>query len=161
AMAKSRLANVAGIAWRDARLTNWARLLVNKGSLATKRASGRSRARVAKTALISRLLLALWTWICNPMARAAGSTSLNARSPVKDADHRHRRLLRAHHERPRGRRAAEKRDERAPFHSITSSASARRVGGISRPIVLAVCRLMTNSNLVALSTGRSVGFSPL
>src|SRR5262249_17746860 len=48
-----------------------------------------------------------------------------------------------------------------PHHSITSSASARRVGGISRPIVLAVCRLMTNSNLVALSTGRPAGFSPL
>src|SRR5262245_39835687 len=31
------------------------------------------------------------------------------------ADHRHRRLLRASHERPRSRRAAEKRDELAPF----------------------------------------------
>src|SRR2546421_6710357 len=33
-------------------------------------------------------------------------------------------------------------------HSITSSARASKVGGTSRPIVFAVCRLMTNSNLV-------------
>src|SRR2546430_13608458 len=33
---------------------------------------------------------------------------------------------RARGERPRGRRAAEKRDECAPFHSITSSARASR-----------------------------------
>src|SRR5262249_17724018 len=38
-------------------------------------------------------------------------------------DHRYRRLLRARRKRPR-RRAAEKRDERAPPHSITSSARA-------------------------------------
>ena len=37
----------------------------------TKRASGRSRTKVAKAALISRLVLALTTWICSPMARAA------------------------------------------------------------------------------------------
>ncbi len=33
-------------------------------------------------------------------------------------------------------------------YSITSSAMASSVGGISRPIALAVLRLMTNSNLV-------------
>jgi hypothetical protein len=33
-------------------------------------------------------------------------------------------------------------------------------GGIMRPNALAVLRLMTNSNLVNLSTGRSVGFVP-
>src|SRR5262249_10783966 len=33
-------------------------------------------------------------------------------------------LLRPYRERPPGRRAAEQRDERAPFHSITSSARA-------------------------------------
>jgi hypothetical protein len=32
--------------------------------------------------------------------------------------------LRARHDRPRGRRAAEQRDELAALHSITSSASA-------------------------------------
>src|SRR6266576_3240682 len=46
-------------------------------------------------------------------------------------------------------------------HSITSSASASSVGGISRPSVVAVLRLITNSNLVGCSTGRSPGFVPL
>ena len=36
--------------------------------------------KVAKAASISRLVLALRTWICSPMARAAGSTSLNVDS---------------------------------------------------------------------------------
>ena len=38
-------------------------------------------------------------------------------------------LLRARRERPSDRRAAEKRDELAPLHSITSSARASSVGG--------------------------------
>src|SRR5262249_13208993 len=42
------------------------------------------------------------------------------RCAVEETDHRHCRLLRARRERPR-RSAAEKRDERAPFHPITSS----------------------------------------
>src|SRR5262249_44627400 len=45
-------------------------------------------------------------------------------------------------------------------HSITSSARARSVGGISRPSALAVVRLTTSSNLVGCSTGRSAGFAP-
>src|SRR6516164_844015 len=40
------------------------------------------------------------------------------------------RLLRACPERPRRRRAAEQRDERAAFHSITSSASASSLSGM-------------------------------
>src|SRR5262249_25817349 len=63
---------------------------------------------------------------------------------VRDLPH----LLRARHERPPCRRAAEKRDERAPLHSITSSARASSVGGISRPRAFAVFRLITSSNLV-------------
>src|SRR5262249_11601407 len=55
-------------------------------------------------------------------------------------------------------RAAEERDELAPLHSITSSASASIVGGISRPSAFAVFRLMIISNLVACITGRSAGF---
>jgi hypothetical protein len=47
------------------------------------------------------------------------------------------------------------------LYSITSSARASSVGGTSRPIVLAVCRLITNSNVVGRSAGRSAGFSPL
>ena len=46
-------------------------------------------------------------------------------------------------------------------YSITSSARASSVGGTSRPSALAVCRLMTNSNLVDCNTGRSAGFAPL
>ena len=40
-------------------------------------------------------------------------------------------------------------------YSITSSASATRFGGAVRPRLFAVLRLMTNSNLVGCSTGRS------
>src|SRR5205809_5480199 len=47
-----------------------------------------------------------------------------------------------------------------PHHSITSSASASTVGGISKPSALAVLRLMTSSNFVGCCTGRSPAFSP-
>jgi hypothetical protein len=47
-------------------------------------------------------------------------------------------LLRARRERPRGCRAAKKRDEIATFHSITSSARRWRSKGTSRPSVLPV-----------------------
>jgi hypothetical protein len=46
-------------------------------------------------------------------------------------------------------------------HSITSSARASSVGGISRPSILAVWALMTSSNLLDCTTGRSAGFAPL
>src|SRR5262249_44783205 len=69
------------------------------------------------------------------------------------------RLLRPRRTRPRHSRAAEQRDEVAPPHSITSSAVASSVGGTLRPSVRAVCRLMTNSNLVGRITGSSDGFS--
>src|SRR5262249_31217598 len=86
------------------------------------------------------------------------------RPPGEKSDHRHRRLLRPCRELPRCR-AAEQRDEVAPFHlcghSMTSSASASSVGGISTPNAFAVARLMTSSNLAPTSTGRSPGFSPL
>src|SRR5262245_37254374 len=75
-------------------------------------------------------------------------------------DHRHRRLLRARRARPR-RCAAQERDELATLHSITSSARASTVVGMSRPSALAVFRLMTNSYLVGAWTGKSAGFSPL
>src|SRR5262249_4212395 len=81
---------------------------------------------------------------------------------IDDADGRElRRPLRPCGKRPRGRCAAEQRDEIAtPDHSITSSASCWRCSGTSRPSTLAVCRLMTNSNLVACTTGRLAGFAP-
>src|SRR5262249_39169765 len=80
---------------------------------------------------------------------------------VDEPNHRHRRLLRPRRERPRGRHAAEQRDELTPPHSITSSARASSVGGTSRPSALAVLRLITNSYFVGACTGRSAGFSPL
>src|SRR5262249_34122025 len=71
------------------------------------------------------------------------------------------RLLRARRERPRGRRAAEQRDDVAAVHSITSSARASSDGGSSRPSALAVLRLIVSSYLVGCCTGRSAGFAPL
>lgn len=47
-----------------------------------------------------------------------------------------------------------------PPHSITSSAIASTLGGIVKPNVLAVVRLITNSNFVGRRTGKSPGFSP-
>src|SRR5262249_19288121 len=70
-------------------------------------------------------------------------------------------LLRAYRKRPRGRRAAEERDELALVHSITSSAIASSDGGTVRPSALAVLRLITSSNLVGCSTGISPGLVPL
>ena len=46
------------------------------------------------------------------------------------------------------------------FYSITSSASNCSALGTSRPSNLAACALMTNSNLVDCTTGRSAGFAP-
>src|SRR5271163_3240800 len=72
------------------------------------------------------------------------------------------RRLRPRGERPRRRGGAAKRsDEIAPSHSITPSASASNVGGISTPIALAVFRLTIVMNFVACSIGRSPGLAPL
>ena len=49
----------------------------------------------------------------------------------------------------------------AHCHLITLSALASTFGGIVRPICLAVFRLITNSNFVGCSTGRSAGLAPL
>jgi hypothetical protein len=46
-------------------------------------------------------------------------------------------------------------------HWITSSARSSSDCGIVRPSALAVLRLITNSNFVACSTGRSAGLAPL
>src|SRR5262249_39573470 len=63
-------------------------------------------------------------------------------------------LLRARRKRP-SRRATEQRDELAAFHSITSSAMASRVAGTVRRSIRAVGALMTSSNLLDCTTGRS------
>src|SRR5262249_45183334 len=103
------------------------------------------------------------TGLTQPLAeRGHEMSECPGRSAVEEPDHRQPRLLRARRQRPRGRRAAEQDDELAPFHhSITSSARASSVGGISSPSMRAVCALMTSSNLVDCTTGRSAGFAPL
>ncbi len=64
-------------------------------------------------------------------------------------------------------RAAKRSDHLGPVsgylapHSITSSARAMRVGGMLRPIAVAVLKLMINSNSVASWIGRSAGLAPL
>src|SRR5262249_20856326 len=74
------------------------------------------------------------------------------RPSAEEPDHRHRGLLRARRERPRGR-AAKQRYELAPPHSITSSASESRLSEILMPSALAVFKLITVSNLVGCNTG--------
>jgi hypothetical protein len=69
-------------------------------------------------------------------------------------------LLRPGRERPCGRRAAEKRNELAPSHSITAFARASSLSGIVSPSALAVLRLMTRSNSIGCSIGISAGFAP-
>ena len=49
---------------------------------------------------------------------------------------------------------------RSRGYSMTSSASAKSVGGILRLRVLAVLRLITSSNRVGCSTGSSAGLAP-
>src|SRR6185436_439888 len=66
----------------------------------------------------------------------------------------------AHQLRLRGERRGEEpgdtsNERAAVHHSITLSARSRSAGGIVSPRALAVLRLMTRSNLVGCSTGRS------
>jgi hypothetical protein len=53
-----------------------------------------------------------------------------------------------------------KHRSKEPRYSVTSSARASSVGGTVRPSALAVLRLMTSSNFVGCSIGRSAGFIP-
>ena len=66
------------------------------------------------------------------------------RTAAQDTDNR-KLLLCASRKRRLGRNTAEQRDKLAPFHSITSSASASSLSGIWRPSAFAVLRLMINS----------------
>src|SRR5215217_743471 len=82
------------------------------------------------------------------------------RSTAEKTHHRHRWLLRACRERPRGGGAPEQGDERTPPHSTTSSARPSSGSGTVRPRALADFRLMISSILVDCWTGRSAGLSP-
>src|SRR5262249_52867123 len=83
--------------------------------------------------------------------------------------HRHQRddaspaaaLLRTRRERPRRGGAPEQREDLAPFHSTHSTAATSSLSGTVRPSIRAVGWLITNSNLLDCTTGRSAGFAPL
>src|SRR5215468_5472645 len=75
-------------------------------------------------------------------------------------DPAHLRLLRTRRKRPRSRTADERDEITPPNHSIASSAMASSLSGTVRPSALAVLMLITNSNLVGCTTGRSATFSP-
>src|SRR4051794_16876387 len=77
------------------------------------------------------------------------------------ADDRRCRLLRAGCRLQAGGSTTQQRDELASFHSITSSASASSVAGTVRPSARAVFRLITSSNRVGCTTGRSAGLASL
>src|SRR5262245_16233641 len=91
-----------------------------------------------------------------PLHKSSGPLALRGgRSRAQESDGRQPRgLLRARRKRPRGR-SAEEGDELAAPHSITLSARTRIESGTVRPSAFAVLRLMTNSNLIGCSTGRS------
>ncbi len=61
------------------------------------------------------------------------------------------------HQQPSCRRRLRNQPQVYP---MTASACANRIGGRVRPSALAVFRLMTSSNLVGRSNGRSAGFAP-
>jgi hypothetical protein len=67
------------------------------------------------------------------------------------------RLLRSAHHRVQECRSAAKRDQLAPFTSITSSARAKIDEGIMTPIALAVWRFTASSDVVGCSNGKSAG----
>src|SRR5262249_32233101 len=109
--------------------------------------NGTAAATSAKAAVANLRGLRQSTVSCrNPQTLAACRTA----SATCDATHPSA-LLRARRERPRRRRAAKKRDERAAFHSITSSALACNVSGTVRPSAFAVLLLITSANLVVVT----------
>src|SRR5262249_59515296 len=77
--------------------------------------------------------------VSHPLQESIKNT-LNARLGSGDhtADHGACQSLSESRERPRRRRAAEQREERAPFHSMTSSARKSTTAGIVRPSASAV-----------------------
>jgi hypothetical protein len=90
-----------------------------------------------------------------PPVRAAEELELPERWSAPRKTELVLRLLRGEEHRARAR------EERAAVdHWITSSARPSSDGGMVRPSALAVLRLMTSSNFVGCSTGRSAGLAP-
>src|SRR5262249_7099520 len=112
-----------------------------------------------RPSVINRYILTFSkTSFVEPLMKRRNETSIG-KCISEETNYRQYRLLCAQTERPH-RDAANKRDELAAPHSITSSARARSGGGIVRPRAFAVVRLMTRLNLVGCSTGMSPGFVP-
>ena len=71
-------------------------------------------------------------------------------------------VIRSHSRKSRvSAKTGREQSQQIASYSITSSARASMAGGISKPSAFAVLRLITNSYLVGVCTGRSAGFSPL
>src|SRR5207248_4744443 len=62
--------------------------------------------------------------------------------------------------RPRGWYSLLPQGGHPPHHSITCSAPASSILGITMPRAFAVLRLITSSNFVGACTGRSAGLAP-
>src|SRR5439155_54779 len=96
-----------------------------------------------------------------PVEQSSNVASRPCEACAEEADsHGLAGLLRVRRERPRGR-ATEQSDELAPFHSISSSASASICAGICKPSAFAVLALTESRKLVGCHTGKSAGFAPL
>src|SRR5262249_756945 len=80
---------------------------------------------------------------CTPPARFGEKCRRDCRMEPRYSP-LHCRLLRPRRERPCRRRATDECDELAALHSITSSARASTVAGISMPSALAVVRLIVS-----------------
>ena len=98
----------------------------------------------------------------SPWPRQAGHEPIPHRIHQKTDPKDSPRLLRASRERRGEEPGSDNADERAAVHySMTRSARSSSDGGIARPSAFAVFRLITSSNLVGCSMGRSPGFVPL
>jgi len=144
------------------RCASWCRNDVHPTADRLGRQARQSRVPILSPTIFNRDISALYiARFTQPLSKCRNKLGSFSRRPgAEKPDDGHRGLLRTRRERPRCR-AAQQRDDFAAFHSITSSARESRVGGTSRPSALAAFRLITSSNLVGCSTGRSPGFAPL
>ena len=121
-------------------------------------AGGRHERQIVLALSNDRMFLAAVTIGCRPSACASPTIP-------KQVGHNHLGFSCRQHAgcRPAGdcRSAEPELGPTTPPHSITSSAVASSLAGISNLRVLAVWTLMISSNLVARSIGRSAGFAPL
>ena len=108
------------------------------------------------------LLPSTWPKSRKPVRKASTDLRTSGCRGTQKSDPRHlAALLRARRQRPRRAAPPSSVMNSRRLHSITSSARASSVGGTSRPSILAVSALMTSSNLVDCTTGRSAGLAPL